>query len=320
MSSLQNTTVAVTGGCGFIGSHLIQRLRRHAVRVLAIDSLDYGNRENLDLSDPDIRIEKLELRSGTRERLQKLLQGVDYVFHLAAEKHNQSINSPCRVLEANVIGTYELLRAAVDVGVKKVVFTSSLYAYGRMGAPPMSEEEAPAPNTVYGISKLSGEHLCRHFHMQSGIPAVCLRLFFTYGPRQYAGLGYKSVIVKNFDRMLNGQKPLVNGDGGQELDYIYVDDVVSALLLAMTGDDKFEVFNVGSGSAVSIHHLTKLMMEVAGVKTECEYGPPDFTAGSLRVASTVKFDRHFGPQTRVPLSEGLRRTFEWMASSRKDNA
>lgn len=149
---------------------------------------------------------------------------------------------------------------------------------------------------------------------------MCLRLFFVYGPRQYAGLAYKSVIVKNFDRMLNGQKPADYGDGNQALDYAYVDDVVSALLFAMTGDDKFEVFNVRSGSTVSINHLTKLMMEVADVKTECEYGPAEFTAGSLRVANTMKFDRHFGTQTRVPLSGDLRRTFEWMASSRKENA
>lgn len=312
-------TVAVTGGCGFIGSHLIERLRRNGVRVLVIDSLTYGKRENLDLSDPDIRVEKLELGSGTSARLQQLLHGVDYVFHLAAEKHNQSINSPCRVLDANILGTYELLKAAAGVGVKKVVFTSSLYAYGRMGAPPMSEDEVPAPHTVYGISKLSAEHLCRHFFMQAGIPVVCLRLFFVYGPRQYAGLGYKSVIVKNFDRILNGQKPVVCGDGNQELDYTYVDDVVSALLLAMTGDDKFEVFNVGSGSAVSINRLTQLMMEVAGVHTECEYAPADFTAGSSRVANTKKFEQSFGPQTRVPLADGLRRTFEWMVASRREN-
>jgi UDP-glucose 4-epimerase len=319
MRSLQHMTVAVTGGCGFIGSHLIERLRRQEVSVLAIDSLDYGKRENLDLSDPGIRIEKLELRSGTSGRLQELLHGVDYVFHLAAEKHNQSINSPCRVMDANILGTYELLKAAVDAGVKKLVFTSSLYAYGRMNGPPMSEDELPAPQTVYGISKLSGEHLCRHFYVQAGFPVVCLRLFFVYGPRQYAGLGYKSVIVNNFDRLLKGQKPVINGDGNQQLDYIYVDDVVSALLLAMTGDDAFEVFNVGNGLAVSINQLTRIMKEVAGVQTECAHGPADFTAGSFRSANTMKFDRHFGPQARVSLEDGLRRTFDWMASTQREN-
>ena len=207
MITLQNSTVVVTGGCGFIGSHLVERLRRCAARVVVIDNLGYGRRENLDLSDDGIHVENLKLCAGVGTELQKLLKGVDYIFHLAAEKHNQSIYSPDRVLDVNVMGTYELLKAAADAGVKKVVFTSSLYAYGRMSGPPMSEDEVPTPHTLYGISKLSGEHLCRYFASQRGIPAVCLRLFFVYGPRQYSGLGYKSVIVKNFDRMLKGNKP-----------------------------------------------------------------------------------------------------------------
>ena len=126
------------------------------MRVLAIDSLDYGRAENLDLSDPDVQLEQLRLPCRAGERLRHLLEGVDYVFHLAAEKHNQSINSPCRVLDANVMGTYELLSAAAGAGVKKIVFTSSLYVYGRMSAPPMSEDEVTAPQTVYGISSLAG--------------------------------------------------------------------------------------------------------------------------------------------------------------------
>ena len=107
---------------------------------------------------------------------------------------------------------------------------------------------------------------------------------------------------------------MINGDGNQELDYIYVDDVVSAMVLAMTGDDKYDVFNVGNGSGVSINRLSELMMDVAGIRTCCEYGPTDFTSGSSRVASTRKFDNRFGLQIRVPLTDGLRRTFEWIVS------
>jgi UDP-glucose 4-epimerase len=315
--SLKNATVVVTGGCGFIGSHLIQRLRGCGTRVLAIDSLEYGRRENLDLSDPGIQIEQLELRSGCACQLGELLKGIDCIFHLAAEKHNQSINSPERVLDSNVIGTYELLKAAADAGVKKMVFTSSLYAYGRMSGPPMAEDEVPKPQTVYGISKLTGEHLCRFFSMQRGLQTVCLRLFFVYGQRQYTGLGYRSVIVKNFERMLRGEGPLIYGDGAQRLDYVYVEDVVSALLLAMSSADEFDVFNVGSGSGVSVNDLTALMMEVARVNATREYGPADFTNGSSRVASTKKFNDHFGLQPRVALVDGLRRTFEWMTASRR---
>ena len=289
------------------------------MRVLAIDSLDYGWTENLDLSDPDVQLEQLRLPCRAGERLRHLLEGVDYVFHLAAEKHNQSINSPCRVLDANVMGTYELLSAAAGAGVKKIVFTSSLYVYGRMSAPPMSEDEVTAPQTVYGISKLSGEELCRHFYVQRGMPAVCLRLFFVYGPRQYSGLGYKSVIVKNFDRMLKGHKPVIYGDGNQELDYIYVDDAVAAMLLALSAQNNFEVFNVGNGVGVSINDLTSLMMEVAGAKTGSEFGPADSTRNSSRVASTKRFEDRFGLQSRVPLAEGLRRTFEYMTSSERSH-
>jgi UDP-glucose 4-epimerase len=284
--------------------------------VLVIDSLAYGRRENLDAFDSDIRIEQMELRSGAYERLRQLLEGVDSVFHLAAEKHNQSIDSPEHVLDANVMGTYELLKAAADTGVKRVVFASSLYAYGRLTGPPMIEDEEPKPRTIYGISKLTGEHLCRHFSAQRRLSAVCLRLFFVYGPRQYTGLGYRSVIVKNFERMLSGQAAIIYGDGSQTLDYVYVEDVVSALLLAMRGAHGFDVFNVGSGVGVSVNELTALMTDVAGVTARSEYGPADFTHGSSRVAGTEKFNVHFGLQPRVALSDGLRRTFEWITSYR----
>ncbi len=260
-------------------------------------------------------MEQLELCRGSAVRLRGLLKGVDYLFHLAAEKHNQSIDSPERVLEANVMGTYELMNAAADAGIRKVVFTSSLYAYGRMTGPPMVEDEVPEPKTIYGVSKLAGEHLCRHFSAQRGLPAICLRLFFVYGPRQYSGLGYRSVIIKNFERILRGQGPLVYGNGAQELDYIFVDDVVSALLLAIGSTESFGVYNVGSGSGVSINTLASLMMEVAGVNRTIEYGPADFTNGSCRVANTNRFNDHFGFHSSVHLSDGLRRTFDWMTSA-----
>ena len=317
MTFCEGMTVAVTGGCGFIGSHLVERLRLSGARVLVIDSLMYGQRENLGGLDPNVRIEQLELGKGSSERLGQLLQGADYVLHLAAEKHNQSIGSPERLLESNVIGTYELLKAASASKVKKLVFTSSLYAYGRMSGPPLAEEETPLPHTVYGISKLTGEHLCRHFCIKHGLSTVCLRLFFVYGPRQYVGLGYKSVIVKNFDRLLKGEKPVICGDGKQELDYIYVDDVVSAILLAMTNSHHFGLFNVGNGIGLSINELTTLMMEVSSRRSGCEYAPPDFTHGSSRVANTGKFNAHFGLQSRVSIKEGLRRTLRWMVSSHR---
>src|SRR5262249_59343500 len=135
-------------------------------------------------------------------------------------------------LRGNVEGTHQLLTAAVRHGLRHVVFSSSLYAYGRMTGPPCVEDDCPQPTTVYGISKLAGEHLVRHFGKE--LPGTILRFYFVYGPRQFAGMGYKSVIVKNFERLLSSDPAVVYGDGRQALDYVYVDDVVDALLRSLT--------------------------------------------------------------------------------------
>lgn len=316
MHDFANSTVAVTGGAGFIGSHLVQRLRSLRASVIVIDSLEYGKRENLVAGDPEIQIEKFKLGVDSRVRLQEILRGVDYVFHLAAQKHNQGIHSQEVRPNMNVVGTEHLLKACLATKVKKIIFTSSLYAYGRMTGPPMAESEVPAPNTIYGISKLQCEHACHRVSVQSRIPIICLRLFFTYGPRQSAQ--YPSVILKNFERMLNGQRPVIYGDGSQVFDYSYVDDVVDAILAASI-HSKFGVFNVGSGVPTTINGLLYNMARIAGRSFEDDDGfydtvSADWTAGSYRVADTAKFEAAFGTLPHTSLYEGLHRTFDWMKS------
>jgi UDP-glucose 4-epimerase len=308
MKNLKGSKIAVTGGCGFIGSHLVERLRREGAEVIVIDKM-------LRIADKG----SIELGSNERQFFytQLAIKGCDYLFHLAAEKHNQSKDQPLKIIDTNITGTHQLLQAALNAGVKKVVFTSSLYAYGRMTGIPMCEMERPEPRTVYGMSKLAGEHLCHHFFLQHGLPSICLRLFFAYGPRQYEGMGYKSVIVKNFERMLDGLPPIINGDGNQVLDYIFVDDVIDRLIIAMVEDDAFDMFNVGSGVGVSINELTKLMVGIVGYRDVWEFAPADFTAYSSRVADTGKFDERFGKRPLVSLEEGLRRTFDWIVANRK---
>jgi UDP-glucose 4-epimerase len=223
---LRNAKVAVTGGAGFIGCHLVARLiAAGASTVRIVDSFEYGSPRNLDFSPARFDTVALRLGAGTRDRLEDVLKGFDAVFHLAAEKHNQSIDNPAKVIDANIAGTYELLAAARRCGVKKVVFSSSLYAYGRMSGGPFVETEVPQPRTVYGMSKLAGENLAYHFHVIHGMPCISLRYLFAYGPKQFARQGYKSVIVKNFERLLAGEPPVINGDGRQVLDYVFVDDI-----------------------------------------------------------------------------------------------
>ncbi len=311
--NIQDQSIAVTGGAGFIGCHLVERLLANgAKRVLVIDSLEYGTRGNLGAIDDRISVFEHRLGAHSRPILTEQLSGYSLLFHLAAEKHNQSIDSPIKVIDANIAGTHELLAAAAEVGIRKVVFTSSLYAYGRMKGPPFVETEIPRPRTVYGTSKLAGEHLCHHIELRANMPCVALRYLFVYGPRQFARQGYKSVIVKNFERLLEGKAPLVCGDGKQQLDYVYVDDAVEATLRSMESTASDDVFNICTGRGISVLELTELMQQIAGTHHQPVFVPPDATHDSSRVGDPTKCHTKLGFKASVPLEEGLHRTFEWM--------
>jgi nucleoside-diphosphate-sugar epimerase len=309
---IRDSSIAVTGGCGFIGSHLVAELaRRGARRIVVIDSLRYGKRENLP-ADVPVEIVQHELGFGDVAELLRALGGVDQLFHLAAEKHNQSKDDPSRVLRSNVEGTATLYTAAARAGVKKIVFSSSLYAYGRLDGPPMLESEIPLPRTVYGISKLTGEHLLAFFGREHGLEHVTLRYFFVYGPRQFAGTGYKSVIVKSFERLIRGEPAVIFGDGLQSLDYVYVDDAVDATCRAMEAPISGELLNVGSGVATRVGDLVALITRVAGGAPAPEHGPPDWTAGSHRVGDVARIQSVLGWKAQTSLEEGLRNTMEWI--------
>jgi UDP-glucose 4-epimerase len=216
------------------------------------------------------------------------------------------------VLRSNVEGTAALFQSACKAGVKKILFTSSLYAYGRLSGGPMVESETPVPRTVYGISKLTGEHLLSFFAREYGIDSVSLRYFFVYGPRQFAGTGYKSVIVKSFERLLAGQAPLINGDGEQALDYIFVDDAVEGTCRALESELSGEVFNIGSGKATQVKDLVHAMVELSGRDLPPESAPADWTAGSHRVGNVEKAGRLLGFSATTSLEQGLSATLDWL--------
>jgi UDP-glucose 4-epimerase len=308
---IPGSATAVSGGSGFIGTHLVRALvSAGASRIVVIDRQPPPE----DAWPDTVQLHSVDLGDATPAELGEMLTGVDYLFHLAASKHSADRRDPREMLRSNVLGTQSLLQGAATAGVRRVVFTSSLYAYGRRSAPPLDEAELPRPDTVYGISKLAGEQLVEQQAGAAGFTALSLRLFFVYGPGQHRGSGYKTVIVKNFERILRGEQPTVCGDGAQVLDYVFIGDVIGALLRGMESDISGETLNVGSGHPMPIETLVDTMVSVAGSHLAKSYVAADDTAGTFRVARTEAIAERLGWQPRTPLEVGLAETLEWIRS------
>lgn len=302
--------VLVTGAAGFIGSHLCDTLlENQEIQVIGIDNLRSGSWDRLN--GDFVKIEKNLVEIGITQWLDILSQ-VDVVFHLAAEKYNSSKSTPERLLDSNVLATERLVRAAAASNVQRLVFTSSLYAYGTYGPQIMSEKDIPAPSTLYGASKLMGEGILRSIDRDKSLSWNVARLFFIFGPKQFAEGGYKSVIVSNFERVLNNKPPLIFGDGEQSLDYVYVDDCIDALIALGESTLDKQIVNVSSGKPVSINELTNLMTVVSGAKLKPVHGQEDSTHGTHRFGDNQLIKKQFDWQPSVDLAEGLKRTFEWM--------
>jgi nucleoside-diphosphate-sugar epimerase len=313
-SSIEGVTRAlVTGAAGFIGCHLVDALASGGIEVIGLDNERSGDWSRV--TAPVRRVER-DLADLSPDELVDLCRDVDVVFHLAAEKHNSAKATPQRIIDVNVSATRRLFDAAGRAGCSKVVFTSSLYAYGSMGPHPMHESDTPQPNTEYGKSKLAGERMLHLTDATTSFGATVARLFFIYGPRQFAEGGYKSVIVSNFERLLRGEAPTVYGDGEQALDYVYVDDAVAALLAMTAREHDGKLVNIASGKAITVNDLTATMLAVSGSDLEPRACPPDWTAGSCRVGDPTAAAVELGWKAEVPIEVGLQRCWDWMQKER----
>jgi UDP-glucose 4-epimerase len=300
----------VTGAAGFIGCHLTERLVADGWEVRGIDDERTGDWGRVKV--PVDRIDR-SLEDMSPTELRTACAGADVLFHLAAEKHNTPGVTADRTVAVNVAATARLFDAAGAARTPKIVFTSSLYAYGSLGPEAMSESDIPEPITVYGVSKLAGEHLLRVTQRAHGTAWSVARLFFVYGPRQLAEGGYPSVIVRNFDRIRKNERPVVNGDGRQSLDYVFVEDCVDGLARLAGRDHDGLTVNLSSGRPIAVSELTDAMLEVAGSKLEPISGDPDWTAGTSRWGSTGLASERLGWSTSTTLDDGLRRVWEAIA-------
>ncbi len=301
----------VTGGAGFIGSHLVDALVGEGQRVRVVDNFSTGKRENLAQSRD--AIELFECSITDRPALAGAMQGVDYVFHLAAlASVPRSVDDPLACHEHNVTGTLNVLLAARDAGVRRVVYAGSSSAYGDVDSDFKTEDMLPSPLSPYAAAKLSGEHYCQAFTNVFGLETVTVRYFNVFGPRQDPLSTYAAVIPRFVTAMLRGEPPRVEGDGLQTRDFTYIDNVVHGTLLACrTPGVAGQVFNIACGSRISLLAMIDLLNGLLG-----ESIAPDFVAprpGDVRHsrAAIGKAQRLLAYEPVVSFEEGLARTLAW---------
>ena len=303
--------VLVTGGAGFIGSHVVEELIVKGYEVRVLDNLSTGRLENLKHVEETVEVIIGDVRDYGK--VLEAVNGADAVIHEAAlASVTRSIEDPLTVNQVNVEGTLNLLKACVELGVKKLIYASSSSIYGDTPTLPKREDMKPNPLSPYAVSKYAGEEFCRVFHKVYGLEAVALRYFNVYGPRQQYG-PYSGVITIFINRLLNGQPPIIFGDGEQTRDFTYVKDVAEATVKALEANQVGgEAINIASSSPISINNLASLLIELMGFKevkplyTEPRKGDVKYSYADIHKAEAL-----LGWKPRTSLTEGLIKTIDW---------
>ncbi|MDH7559850.1 MAG: SDR family oxidoreductase [bacterium] len=312
----------VTGGGGFIGSHLVEELLRRGDRVRVLDNFATGKRENLAAllailreeqpqADFAGRLEVIEGDVRSYHIVREAAEGVDFVLHQAAlPSVPRSVKDPITSNEVNVVGTLNILNAAKETGVRRIVYASSSSIYGDLETLPKTEDMLPKPLSPYAVSKLAGEKYCQVFTRLYGLETVCLRYFNVFGPRQDPASQYSAVIPKFIRLIAKGQRPTVYGDGTQSRDFTYVGNVVQANLLACEAgaeECSGEVFNIAYGRRVTINGLVRLLNELLGKSVEPVYAEPRLGDVKHSLANIGKARQYLGYNPETDFAEGLRR-------------
>jgi UDP-glucose 4-epimerase len=306
--------ILVTGGAGFIGSHLVDRLLGEGFDVTVLDDFSAGQMQNVS---GHVNVREFHLMRGDiRDAVlvKRVIEDVDAVFHEAALVDVAlSVENPLLFNDVNVVGTLNLLEACLDSSVKRFIFASSAAVYGDSGPAEKREDMFPEPISPYGASKLAAENYVKIFSGLYGLETVCLRYFNVYGPRQSFSSSYSGVITVFINRFLSGQPPIINGDGKQTRDFVNVNDVVSANLLALESTNAVgEVFNVATGTTVTVYALAKMLQRIMK-KEHFKLIFNASRAGDIRhcSASVCKAESLLGFRPRIRLKDGLSKLVEW---------
>ena len=309
---IKDSKVLLVGGAGLVGSHLADQLIDEDVaEIIIFDNFVRGTRQNLAQASQSPQVTIVEGSITDREHLREVMQGVDVVFLLSALWLGECLHEPRSCVDVNIVGNFNVIELAKELGVKKIVYSSSASVYGDALQVPMTEDHPFNNRTMYGASKIAIEQILRAFNDMYGLNYVGYRYMNIYGPRMdYKGT-YVGVIPKVLDRIDQGLPPLIFGDGLQSYDFIYVEDIARANILGAKSEATDEFFNIGMGVRTTIAELVELILELTGSDLEPEYLPQEKMFVTHRIGSTDKAERLLNFQAQVPLREGLAKFIEW---------
>ena len=318
--TLRNARVLVTGGAGLIGSHIVDRLvAEPAAEIVVLDNFVRGKREHLASAEARGRVTVVDGDIRDRALVADVMDGIDVVFHQAAIRITQCAEEPELAVDVLVNGTLTLLQAAVKAKVKKIVAASSASVYGLADRFPTDERHHGYNNrTLYGAAKLFNEGMLRAFNDQYGLEYVALRYFNVYGARMDTCGAYTEVFIRWMEAIENGQSPVIFGDGTQTMDFVYVDDVARANLMAARAPVSDAVYNIGSGSEVSLKECAELMLESMGARLPIQYAPArKVNPVPRRLSDPYRAQDELGFQALVSFDEGVDKLVSWWRAQRK---
>jgi UDP-glucose 4-epimerase len=322
MNRLKGSCCLVTGGAGFVGSTIVDHLLSEGVsEVRVIDNFVRGTWNNLAsaLEQPGVSVLEGDIRDDLL--VNRATKGADYVFHQAALRITRCAEAPREAVEVLIDGTFNVLEAALRHNVKKVIAASSASVYGEPSYLPIDESHPFNNRTLYGAGKIALEQMLRALQTTSGLDYVAMRYFNVYGPRMDVTGVYTEVLIRWLDAIEANTPPLIFGDGSQSMDFVYVDDVARANLLAAGSHATDEVVNVGSGVQTTLYELCLLLLKLTGSPLQPEYRAPRSVANvQMRRAAVEKASRVLGFRSSISLEEGLRKLILWRNSVRSASA
>jgi UDP-glucose 4-epimerase len=316
--NLKDSKVLVTGGAGLVGSHIVDRLVKEGACVVVYDSLIRGKAAHLDWARAhgDVHLIQADLRDCGA--LRQALQGADFVFHQAASWLRLCQAEPRLSLEVNIVGTFNLLEACVEAGVKKVIAASSSSVYGEGLYLPTDEQHPFNNDLFYGASKIANEQHYRAFYAKYGLDFVAFRYLNVYGPRQPYEAAYMDVIMHFLNRIDADEPPIVRGDGSATVDLVYAEDVARANLLALKSPVTNEFFNIASGVETTLKDLAQMLIRLSGKSDRLEpvFEPMDTGLVTRRWGDPTKARNMLAFATTTSVEEGMRRVIAWRAENR----